>query len=73
MLFLDGDHSYKGVKQDFLLWEKYLCNKGILAIDDYKESGVKKFLSKDLQNECAYFCVKQGHNTKYFAKINEGR
>ena len=33
-LFIDGDHSYEGVKQDFLLYAKYVRKGGIIAFHD---------------------------------------
>ena len=34
MLFIDGDHQYEAVKQDYLLWTPYLRDGGILAMHD---------------------------------------
>jgi predicted O-methyltransferase YrrM len=33
-LFIDGDHSYEGVKQDFLFYSKYVRKEGIIAFHD---------------------------------------
>jgi len=33
-LFIDGDHSYEGVKQDFLFYAKYVRKGGIIAFHD---------------------------------------
>lgn len=33
-LFIDGDHSYEGVKKDFLLYSKLLSEHGIIMIHD---------------------------------------
>jgi hypothetical protein len=33
-LFIDGDHSYQGVKKDFVLYSKLLTDKGIIVIHD---------------------------------------
>jgi len=42
VLFIDGDHSYKGVKLDFELYSKIMSPKGIILIHDtdseYEES-----------------------------------
>jgi predicted O-methyltransferase YrrM len=35
LLFIDGDHSYEGCKNDILAWVPYLVPGGILAIHDY--------------------------------------
>jgi hypothetical protein len=41
-LFIDGDHTYEGVKQDFELYSKILSDKGVIIIHDtdskYEES-----------------------------------
>jgi hypothetical protein len=34
VLFIDGDHSYEGVKQDFDLYSKILSDNGIIIIHD---------------------------------------
>ncbi len=34
VLFIDGDHSYKGVKKDFELYSQILSPKGIIIIHD---------------------------------------
>jgi hypothetical protein len=38
VLFIDGDHSYEGVKLDFDLYSKILSDKGIIMIHDTDES-----------------------------------
>eukprot|EP00971_Amphidinium_carterae_P067679 1340279-Amphidinium_carterae.1 len=35
MVFLDADHTYKGVKQDIELWWRKVRHGGILAGHDY--------------------------------------
>ncbi len=35
LLFIDGDHSYEGCKNDILAWAPYLVPGGILAVHDY--------------------------------------
>jgi predicted O-methyltransferase YrrM len=43
-LFIDGDHSYKGVKQDFEFYSKLVSEGGTVAFDDIQHSkGVEKF------------------------------
>jgi hypothetical protein len=41
-LFIDGDHSYEGVKKDFELYSKILSDNGLIIIHDtdgdYEES-----------------------------------
>jgi predicted O-methyltransferase YrrM len=34
VLFIDGDHSYEGVKKDFELYSTLLSDKGIIIIHD---------------------------------------
>lgn len=33
-LWIDGSHEYKDVRKDFLLWEKYLIDGGVIAFHD---------------------------------------
>ena len=37
LLFIDGDHSYSGVKQDFEMYSKLVRYGGIIALHDIKE------------------------------------
>jgi cephalosporin hydroxylase len=34
LLFIDGDHSYDGVKQDFLMYKEYVREEGIIVFHD---------------------------------------
>lgn len=48
-LFIDGDHSYQGVKRDFEMYSAFVSTHGIIAVHDIvpgrnsKISGVNKF------------------------------
>lgn len=45
LLFVDGDHSYKSVKEDVLAWERHLVPGGTIVLDDWgteKNPGVKE-------------------------------
>jgi predicted O-methyltransferase YrrM len=35
LLFIDGDHRYKGVRQDYLLWNPFIPKGGRIAFHDY--------------------------------------
>jgi len=37
ILFIDGDHSYQGVINDFLLYENLVAPKGYIIFDDYND------------------------------------
>ena len=54
LIFIDGDHSYEGVKNDFNNYYKFLNKKsGIMVFDDYNEAetnkGVFKFINELLK------------------------
>jgi len=34
LLFIDGDHSYEGVKRDFECWSPHLASEALIAFDD---------------------------------------
>jgi hypothetical protein len=38
ILFIDGDHSYQGVINDFLLYEELVKKGGYIVFDDYNDS-----------------------------------
>ena len=37
ILFIDGDHSYNGVKKDFEIYNKYVIEGGYIIFDDYND------------------------------------
>ena len=49
-LFLDGDHSYEGVKLDFDIWFPKLKSGGIIAMHDIEwAQGVQRVVAEDVQ------------------------
>src|SRR5262249_23043265 len=46
LLFIDGDHSYEGVRDDFLSWKSYLQEGGLLVFHDSYFPGVAKLLNE---------------------------
>ncbi|MCP4644487.1 MAG: class I SAM-dependent methyltransferase [bacterium] len=38
LLFIDGEHSYEAVKQDFDMWFPFVCPGGIVAFHDFDAS-----------------------------------
>ncbi len=53
ILFIDGDHSYTGVKFDFENYNKYVNPGGYIIFDDYNDSinspDVKKYVNELIQ------------------------
>ena len=48
LLFIDGDHSYEGVKLDFELYSKLLSPKGVIILHDTDQNYVDSLIiSKD--------------------------
>jgi predicted O-methyltransferase YrrM len=47
-LFIDGDHSYESVRQDFLLYSKLIRNGGLLIFHDYACDDVKKVITENV-------------------------
>ena len=39
ILFIDGDHSYQGVVDDFRLYEGLVKSGGYIIFDDYRDEG----------------------------------
>jgi predicted O-methyltransferase YrrM len=57
LLFIDGDHSYNGVKQDFETYSKYMSDHGVVGFhdifsrgDDHMNIGVRQFWSEIRKN-----------------------
>lgn len=41
-LFIDGDHTYEGVKQDYEFYSKFVRSGGLIALHDIKNSKLHK-------------------------------
>lgn len=51
-LFIDGDHSYEGVKQDFELYSTILSEKGVIMLHDTDEDYEETFIvSEDTKKD----------------------
>jgi len=50
LMFIDGDHTYEGVKNDFHRYSKYVREEGIIVFDDYHLPPIKKFCDELLKN-----------------------
>ena len=46
LLFIDGDHSYEGVKNDTLSWEPKVKEGGTILFHDYDSLPVKEWLDE---------------------------
>lgn len=46
LLFIDGDHSYEGVKSDTLNWEKHVKKGGTILFHDYDSLPVKEWIDE---------------------------
>jgi len=52
LLFIDGDHSYEGVKLDFELYSKLLAPKGVIILHDSDENYSNSFIvSEDAKKD----------------------
>jgi hypothetical protein len=50
-LWIDGDHSYEGIKRDWLNYSPFVIPEGYILIDNYHDGcfpGVDKFVDEDL-------------------------
>jgi glycosyltransferase involved in cell wall biosynthesis len=55
LLFIDGDHHYDAVKQDFELWESHLVSNGLLVLDDSKDPACGPFqLQQEIMSSGRY-------------------
>jgi glycosyltransferase involved in cell wall biosynthesis len=52
LLFLDGDHTYEGVRRDFESWEPHLIVNGLIAFDDSTDPkcGPSRLIGEILNN-----------------------
>lgn len=81
-LFIDGDHSYEGVKSDYNMYSKYVKESGVIGFHDVagfqEQESVKRFWD-EIKNDFNYmefiWCTqKMGigviHNTKNFDSMD---
>jgi predicted O-methyltransferase YrrM len=49
LLWIDGDHSYEGVKGDFESWSPFVAPDGLIAFDDANDGGPFKLIEEAIQ------------------------
>ena len=74
-VFLDGDHSYKAVKQDIAVWLPKLKPGGYLYFDDYSGSymGLVKAVDELTDKNDIKLNRVNTHNNVYIVKPTDGR
>jgi predicted O-methyltransferase YrrM len=49
MLWIDGDHTYKGASKDISAWSRFVIEGGLIAMHDYNsECGVFKAINRNI-------------------------
>ncbi len=72
-LFIDGDHSYQGVKDDFNNYLPFLNNEGIIVFDNYNDISwkeVKTAVDEIIENYKEIELVNKYGNCCVVKKIN---
>jgi predicted O-methyltransferase YrrM len=72
ILFIDGDHSYEGVRKDFLLYHKLVKRDGYIIFDDYKDHEFSPEVKPSVDDIIAEFaasyevigCLENKHNAR---------
>lgn len=49
LLFVDGDHSYKGCMGDLVTWGRHVKQEGLIAVHDYEKEGLWKSQNPDVE------------------------
>jgi len=70
-LFIDGNHNYEFVKQDFELWSPFCVDGAIIAFDDSTYDGVKLFLP-EVFKKGGYRALGIVDSITYVVKSREG-
>ncbi len=51
LIFIDGDHSYKGISGDCGLWLPHLEKNGVIIFHDYRDDSVRRFCNELKENK----------------------
>lgn len=70
LLWIDGDHTYEAVCEDYNSWEPFIAADGIVAFHDTAVLGVQKFLSEMTQVNKIYL-LGQTESLSWFKPIRE--
>jgi predicted O-methyltransferase YrrM len=57
ILFIDGDHTYDGVKNDFERYDKYVKINGYIIFDDYHHPIIKEYVDNLLKDNSDYVMI----------------
>lgn len=74
LLFIDGDHSYEGVKLDFEMWSPFVIDGGLVAFHDYKNPNYPqptRFVEDMLASGSGYAMLFQVEITAVTQKIGQ--
>lgn len=72
LLFIDGDHRYKGVLADYRNWSKKLCYGGIVAFhDSFSWEGVIKTIDSHVIKNHEFVCLGFANSITYFMKAKK--
>jgi glycosyltransferase involved in cell wall biosynthesis len=70
LIFIDGDHTYDGVKRDFVIYKEFLNDKGIIAFHDILDTDFHK--SHNCNVDLFWNEIKKNYNYKEFIDISDG-
>ena len=68
-LYIDGDHTYEGVKSDFELWEPKVKIGGTIGFHDSNWPGVERLLKESFLNNEKFVNVKRVGSLTYGVKV----
>jgi predicted O-methyltransferase YrrM len=59
LLFIDGDHSYEGIKSDYEAWYPHVKDGGVVAFHDYMErwTGVMKYIDETVSKQLKFIKI----------------
>jgi predicted O-methyltransferase YrrM len=72
VLFIDGLHSYDGIKNDFETYTKFVKKEGFIIIDDYnsKYQGIVKYVKDEIQLNPKYTIIGTFLDNELIVKVN---
>ena len=70
LLWIDADHSYENVHNDFFFWEPHVVDGGIIALHDTYYDGVRQVVEEEILSDDKFKVLGQVDSTFAVQKVS---